>query len=175
MFGKSGVEIAPYITLEKEKNIELRHYKRLVLVTTSMPEGIDSKKSPFYKLFDYISGKNEGTKEISMTAPVFMDQVDQLSESMSFVLPKHFTLETAPAPQDPTVKLEEIIDYTVATITFSGVLEQSNIEKHKALLEEWIVRKGFKKIGTAKAAGYNPPFTIPSMRRNEVLIPVKKP
>lgn len=175
MFGKSDVEIAPYTVLEKEANLELRHYERLVLVTTAMPDGMDSQNSPFYKLFDYISGKNEGTKEIPMTAPVFMDQADSTTESMSFVLPENFTIETAPPPQDPAVKLEEIKDYTVAAITFSGLLKQKNIDKHKAILEEWITRKGFKKTGAVKAAGYNPPFTIPALRRNEVLIPVKKP
>ncbi len=176
MFGhNSGVEIAPYKVLEKEDNLELRHYERLVLVTTGMPDGMDGKNSPFYKLFDYISGKNEDTKEIPMTAPVFMDQADSATESMSFVLPIDFTLESTPPPQDPAVTLEEIKDYTVATITFNGVLEQENINTHKALLEEWIKRKEFKKIGTVKAAGYNPPFTIPALRRNEILIPVKSP
>jgi hypothetical protein len=175
MFGKNSVEIAPYIILEKDENLELRHYERLVLVTTAMPDGIDDQNSSFYKLFNYIAGKNESTKEIPMTAPVFIDQADSVAGSMSFVLPQSFTIETAPPPQDPAVKLEEIKDHTFATITFSGVLKQNNIDKHKALLEEWITRKGFEKIGAAKAAGYNPPFTIPALRRNEVLIPVKKP
>ena len=175
MFGKSSAEIAPYKVLEKEEVIELRHYDRLVLVTTAMPEGMDSQNSPFYKLFNYISGENKTTKKIPMTAPVFMDQADKTSQTMSFVLPADFTIETAPPPQDPVVKLEEIRDYTVATITFSGILNQKNINKHKMILEDWIARKGFKKTGAVKAAGYNPPFTIPAMRRNEVLIPVKKP
>jgi hypothetical protein len=175
VFGKSGVEQAPYTVLEKENDFELRHYDRLVLVTTAMPNGMDSQNSPFYKLFNYISGKNDGTKEIPMTAPVFMEQANQATESMSFVLPKNFTIETAPTPQDPDVKLEELTDYTVATITFTGLLRQENIEKHKTMLEEWITNKELKKIGAVKAAGYNPPFTIPAMRRNEILIQVQKP
>lgn len=173
VFGKSNVEIAPYKVLEKENNLELRHYDRLVLVTTAMPKGMDSQNNPFRKLFSYISGKNGATQSIPMTAPVFMDQSDSTTESMSFVLPKDFTMKTAPIPQDPTVKLEEITNYTVATITFSGTLKQKNIEKNKDILENWIKRKEFKIIGAVKAAGYNPPFTIPAMRRNEILIPVK--
>ena len=175
MFGHSGVEIAPYEVLENEDALELRHYERLVLVTTAMPTGMNDQKDPFYKLFDYISGKNESTKEIPMTAPVFLDQADEAAEFMSFVLPESFSIETAPIPKDPAVKLEEIVNYTVASITFSGSLNQDNINKHKIILEEWIARKGFEKRGAAKAAGYNPPFTIPALRRNEVLIPVIKP
>jgi hypothetical protein len=184
MFGQSSVEVAPYSVLEKEEQFELRHYDRLVLVTTALPDGPDSQNSPFYKLFNYISGKNEGTKEIPMTAPVFIDQPDSPATStefkesgraMSFVLPENFTLETAPLPQDPAVTLEELNNYTAATITFSGFLKQPNIDRHKALLEDWIRRKGFEKIGGVKAAGYNPPSTVPALRRNEILIQVKKP
>ena len=175
MFGHSGVEIAPYEVLEKEDALELRHYERLVLVTTTMPSGMNDQRDPFYKLFDYISGKNASRKEIPMTAPVLMDQADEPTESMSFVLPESFSIETAPIPKDPAVKLEEIVNYTLAAITFSGSLNQDNINKHKIILEEWISRKGFEKRGAVKAAGYNPPFTIPALRRNEVLIPVIKP
>ena len=175
VFGHSGVEIAPYEVLEKEDALELRQYERLVLVTTAMPTGMNEQSDPFYKLFDYISGKNELTKEIPMTAPVFMDQADETTESMSFVLPESFSIETAPLPKDPAVKLEEIVKYTVAAIIFSGSFNQDTINTHKIILEEWIARKGFEKRGAAKAAGYNPPFTIPALRRNEVLIPVIRP
>ena len=174
VFGDSGVEIAPYTVLEKEEAFELRHYDRLVLVTTPMA-GLGEQNSPFSRLFDYISGNNSGTEKIAMTAPVFMDQSESMSETMSFVLPESFSFEDAPKPQDPSVQLEEITDYTVATVTFSGLLRQDNIQKHKELLEDWIEQRSFKTTGPAKAAGYNPPFTIPSMRRNEVLIPVEKP
>ena len=175
VFGNSGIEIAPYEILEKEKALELRHYERLVLVTTAMPKGMTNQRVPFRKLFDYISGKNVSTKEIPMTAPVLLEQVNQSTESMAFVLPRSFSIDTAPLPRDPSVKLEEVVNYTVASITFSGSFNQDSINEHKTMLEEWMARKGFEKIGDAKAAGYNPPFTIPALRRNEVLIPVVQP
>ncbi len=175
VFGDNQVNEAPYTVLEKEDNIELRHYERLVLVTTPMSDDSGRENSSFPKLFNYITGENKTTQEIPMTAPVFMDQVNNASESMSFVLPKDFTMETAPLPQDPTVKLEEITDFTVAVITFNGFLKLDNIDEHKAILEKWIAAKGYTKTGQIKTAGYNPPYTIPSLRRNEVLIEIKKP
>lgn len=175
VFGDNQVNEAPYTVLEKEDNIELRHYERLVLVTTPMSDNSGRENGSFPKLFNYISGENKATQEIPMTAPVFMDQVNSSSESMSFVLPKDFTLETAPLPQDPTVKLEEITNFTVAVITFNGFLKADNINEHKAILEKWITTKGYTKTGQIKTAGYNPPYTIPSLRRNEVLIEIKKP
>ncbi len=193
VFGKSGIEIAPYKVIESDgaQKIELRHYDRLVLVSTPMQGQIDERQNrAFGKLFDYISGENKQRSKIEMTAPVFMGSDDEDSRVkipmtapvfmggkgdqslMSFVLPESFSLENAPIPQDPDVKLHELKNYTVAAITFSGVLKQKNIEKHKAILEAWIEKQGYKKIGSYKAAGYNPPFTLPAFRRNEVLIPV---
>lgn len=174
VFGESGVEIAPYKVLASEEPYELRNYESLVLVSTPM-NNLDEDSSPFRKLFGYISGDNEGENEISMTAPVFMDQDAGKTETMSFVLPKSFSIEDAPTPQDPAVKLEELTDYTVAAITFSGSLDEENIAEHQEKLEAWIEKQGYEVTGAAKAAGYNPPFTIPAFRRNEVLIPVETP
>lgn len=139
MFGHSSTKIAPYTVVEKEDNLELRYYERLLLVSTPTPEGLEDQKAPFYKLFDYLSGKNQDTREIPMTTPVFMNQAGQKTETMAFVLPTSFTIEEVPQPQDPAVKLEHITDYLVATITFSGSLSQDNINQHKALLEKWIM------------------------------------
>jgi len=174
VFGHSDVEIAPYEILKKDNNFELRHYDRLVLVSTPM-SGLNERRSPFSRLFNYISGENTADQSIAMTAPVFMDQESDNSEAMSFVLPQQFSYQDAPQPQDPLVTLEELSNYTVATVTFNGRLSQDNIEKHKALLQKWITQNNYVVTGMAKAAGYNPPFTIPAMRRNEVLIPVEKP
>jgi len=196
VFGKSSVEIALYRVLksDSQQKIELRHYERLVLVSAPMVGGMDSgKNGAFYKLFSYISGKNTERSKIAMTAPVFLDGTNENTgvkipmtvpvfmedaieqPTMSFVLPTSYTLDTAPIPQDSDVKLYEVIDYVVAVITFNGVLERENIDKHKAHLETWIESEGYKIAGVYKAAGYNPPFTIPALRRNEVLIPVEAP
>lgn len=193
VFGNSDVEIAPYQVLAKdsEQNIEIRHYEQLILISAPMKADMDSRKNePFSKLFDYISGKNvsstkipmtapvilsdneksDGVK-IPMTAPVFMETDDQRG-SMSFVLPASYTLDTAPKPKDPNVKVSEIKNINYAVIQFSGFLSTNNINQHRLLLEEWIKDENLEIIGHYKVAGYNPPFTIPALRRNEVLIPV---
>jgi len=173
VFGVSNVETAPYKVLEKSEDFELRHYDSLILVSTSMSSmGEDNK--PFRKLFNYISGRNANEQEISMTAPVFMNREGDNTTKMSFVMPADFSIADTPTPQDPDITIDEINDYTVATIQFSGLLNQDNITKHEAMLRNWIAEKNYNVIGDAKAAGYNPPFTIPALRRNEILIPVAK-
>ena len=175
MFGDISVNVAPFELISADGPFEVRHYERLVLASTKMPQGMNSASGPFRRLFDYISGNNEKKENIAMTAPVFMDQSGQTTEAMSFVLPENLSLISSPSPAHPAVKLVEISNYTVAVVSFSGFLNQKSISTNKTLLENWIANRGFKTIGMAKAAGYNPPFTLPFLRRNEVFIPIKRP
>ena len=189
--GRADVEIAAYDVLYKgdKDNIELRNYPQLVLVSTAMGEG---RNSAFYRLFRYISGENTRRAEIAMTAPVFMGNTPAGSgekvamtapvlmagtgsdRAMSFVLPASYTEDTAPLPNDSSVTLHAVKDYTVAAIRFSGFLNRRSVDKHKAILERWISKQGYRIIGEHLSAGYNPPYTVPFLRRNEVLIPVQR-
>jgi len=191
VFGQTDVETAPYklITSIADKNIEIREYQSMVLVSTPMND--DSEDSAFRRLFNYISGENKATDKIAMTAPVFMNNSDNGENGkeiamtapvlmnkggekmMSFVMPSDFTLETTPKPTNPKVQVSEITDYKVAAITFSGTLSESNVRKYSAELTNWLESNGYEITGPAVEAAYNGPFTIPVFRRNEILIPVK--
>lgn len=191
MFGNSGVDIAPYNVLEKDGSIEIRRYDTMVLATADMPGGMDKgDNQAFQKLFDYISGANVDADKIAMTAPVFMEEKpeghkikmtapvfmneNENRETMSFVLPSNFTFETTPKPTDPDVRLEKVDDFTVAAIEFTGFLSESNIETHRQTLENWIKASNYTQTAPYQIAGYDPPWTIPFLRHNEVLIPVEK-
>jgi hypothetical protein len=188
------VETAPYIliTADKGQNIEVRHYPEMVLVSTTM-NGQNGYKA-FRKLFAYIAGDNAGATEIAMTAPVLMDDKNMAragaeiamtapvlmkksanNSSMSFVMPKDFTLQTTPKPMDPTLSVSELEDYHVAAIQFSGTMSDSNLEKNRIMLTTWLVENGYTAIGEPVRASYNGPFTLPMLRRNELLIEVASP
>lgn len=190
VFGNPGVEIAPYNVYQQDGDIEIRYYEELVLVSTPMIDE-ERNRGAFGKLFNYISGENAGEAKIDMTAPVLMDStqtggqkiamtapviVDQEDDAnnptMSFVLPSQFTLDTAPRPTDPDVTLNTLSELRVAAIRFSGTLSENNTQKHRKQLEAWIETNGYTIVGPYKTAGYNPPWTLPNMRRNEILIPV---
>ena len=191
VFGNPGVEIASYNVFQKDEDIEIRFYEELVLVSTPM-NTLDENESAFGRLFNYISGENLGEAKIDMTAPVLMDSTqtsgqkiamtapvivgqdaDAAGPTMSFVLPSKFTLETAPRPTNPDVTLNKLSNFKVAAIRFSGTLNRDSTQKHRKQLEEWIDTNGYRIVGPYKSAGYNPPWTLPNMRRNEVLIPVE--
>jgi hypothetical protein len=174
VFGDVSVKIAPYSLISKDGVFEIRQYEHLLLASTATPHGVDNASTPFYKLFGYISGKNDKMEKIAMTAPVFMNQAGEGTEEMSFVFPADFSLAMAPNPIDPTVKLEEIKNYRVAVISFSGFLNQASISYHQKLLQNWMAERDLTTTGAARAAGYNPPFTLPFLRRNEIFISVGK-
>ncbi|GBL05420.1 SOUL heme-binding protein [Glaciecola sp. KUL10] len=192
--GDSGVENAPYTLIQRDeaKNIEIRNYDSMILVSTSTQD--DGRNGAFRRLFAYITGDNQGAAEIAMTAPVFMDSKadkntlrgseiamtapvfmneDAMTPTMAFVMPDSFTLLTTPKPNNPAVSVSEVNDYKVAVITFSWTLSDRNVEKHTSMLEEWLDSTDYEIVGPKVLAGYNGPLTLPMMRRNEILIPIK--
>lgn len=192
MVGQSNVETAPYEVIEnvQDKDIEIRNYESMVLASTSMAG--EGRNDAFRNLFQYITGANEGEADIAMTAPVLMDDKTESKEGteipmtapvfmdengndamMSFILPKEYTIETAPKPTSDDVTLSEVKNYKVAAIRFSGTLGESNVAKHRKILEDWLAGSDYKAAGDYITAGYNAPFTLPMMRRNEVMVEVK--
>ena len=190
--GQSDVENAPYTLIESDENqmIEVRNYDSMILVSTSMLD--DGENKAFRKLFGYITGDNQGSTDIAMTAPVIMSDNEKVNEGteismtapvfmndtadnsvMSFVMPESFTLSSTPKPTNPDVWVSEVTDYKVAVIQFSGTLSDSNVDEHTAILSAWIAKNGYTAISPPVKAGYNGPLTIPMFRRNEVLIEVQ--
>ncbi|GAA5317269.1 MAG: heme-binding protein [Candidatus Pelagadaptatus aseana] len=170
---KYTIEHAPFTLLESEDNFELRHYPELLLVSAPMNSQDKNSETPFRMLFAYITGNNSDQLDIPMTAPVFMDPAR--SEKMSFVLPADFTLATTPQPTNPDVTVERIENYHAAVIRFNGRLQPDNIATHMDQLTQWINDRNYQPAGNPIIAGYDPPSSLPALRRNEVLIPVAKP
>lgn len=184
VFGAKAAPEPEFTQISAEAPFEVREYPELVLVKTSMSAEEDDA---FMRLFRYISGANEGQREIAMTAPVLENPtgteiamtapVLQNTTSgepteMAFILTKDFTAETAPVPTDPAVKLDVIPSRRVAVITFNGVADAEDFTTNRDRLLEWMGAQGLSAKGPAELAQYNPPWTVPALRRNEVLIPV---
>jgi len=143
VFGIESVEEASYRVELKDNQFEIRNYDALVVAEARVNESSSRKagNKAFRTLFKYISGENEGSQKISMTAPVLTDQENEADDQSgdkiamtapviyeldgntwrySFVLPKNYELNTAPTPLDPNITLSEIPQRRVASIRFSG-------------------------------------------------------
>lgn len=191
----SDVERPTYevITQNAEGNIEVRRYAPMMVAEVTV-EGTrrDASGDGFRLLADYIFGNNTVATDIAMTAPVEQQAASQkiamtapveqrnISHSnakdnaestwqIRFVMPSEWTRETLPVPNNPRVIIKEIPAEIFVAITFSGRATDDNIARHTAELEAYLAAENLTTEGAAKYAFYNPPWTLPFMRRNEVM------
>ena len=150
----------------------------------------------FRRLFEYITGANASASDIEMTAPVLteperletgaivaaphrdgekvapttLDESGVGGWSIGFVLPAGYTAETTPLPTGTDIVVSDVAARCVASIRFSGTLGSEAGEVERQKLARWIETVGLEHGGDWQMAGYNPPWTIPMLRRNEVLV-----
>lgn len=189
VFGGEAAEEVPFEVVREDGDFELRAYGPVVVARTRVDAGFEAATDPaFRRLFDYISGANEGSREvamtapvtreaagteIAMTAPVYREGAEADGWVMEFALPAEFTMATAPVPTDPEVELYEHPAKRMAVLGFSGRVDQADFAARSAELLDWVAAEGLSPAGPVRLAGYNPPWTIPAMRRNEVLVAVE--
>ena len=111
---------------------------------------------------------------LSMTAPV-LNNLDGEKLTTAFVMPKQYSMEVLPQPKNPELQFKEIPERYMASITFSGNINQEIIDKKKQELLKWLKERNITTIGSAELARYNPPFIPGFLKRNEVLIEVNPP
>jgi hypothetical protein len=89
---------------------------------------------------------------------------------MFFVMPSQYTLATLPTPLSPEVKLKEMPAHRKAVISFTGFNSQEKTQEKTAELKAWMKSKNLTPLGEPQLARYNPPWSIPFLRRNEVML-----
>jgi len=191
VFGVNSVEEASYDPIRIEGDYELRLYQPMVIAETYVEGEFDMAGDiAFNRLFDYISRDNIASSKIAMTAPVIVNQTgSDISTSIDmtvpvleerkhqgwrymFVLPADYTIQTAPAPLDEKVKLSTIPQKKVAVLRFSGLRDEQLINDKTVQLKQWIAANNLTPASQPRWAGYNPPWTLPSYRRNEIMIDI---
>jgi len=111
-------------------------------------------------------------ERIAMTAPV-TSETGATRWRMHFVMPSKYTMATLPVPTDPRVTLREVPARQMAARTFSGFVTEARVSSETEALRAWMIERGLSADGPAQLARYNPPWSIPFLRRNEILIPVR--
>ena len=106
-----------------------------------------------------------------MTAPVIQKK-NGFKWTMSFILPSGFTMDSAPQPLDSRVVVQQTAGKKVAVFTFNGRYNEASISRNAKKLEEWVNQKGVSASLPIYSAGYDPPWTLPWLKRNEVLIDI---
>ena len=159
-------EEANYEVVKENQKYEIRKYPdRLVIETNSI------KGNGFRKLFNYISGNNEKNQEIKMTVPV-TQEIKNGNMTMQFYLPSKFNEDNAPKPSNSEIKVLTIEGGYYAAIKYSGRSSDKNFLKNKDILEKELKQDNIIILSPPIRASYNSPFTLPMLKRNEVMYKV---
>lgn len=189
----SDIKEPSYKVIAQDKNIEIRQYDPMIVASVLVEGARDEAiNKGFQKLADFIFGNNtlpnqKASDKIAMTAPVIQEPSEAIEmtapviqESVNnqwvirFVMPEHYTMETLPKPNNDDVKISQTDTMTRAVVRFSGFATNNNLQKHENMLRAWLDNNDQYIIdGVPYFAFYDPPWTLPFLRRNEVMIPVK--
>ena len=122
------------------------------------------------------------SSKIAMTAPVTAEpaagatSMGTASEwRIHFVMPSQYTMASLPKPNNDAVKLRELPPATFAVLSYSGLNTTSRIQEKTDDLKRWMVSKNIEPVGAPQLARYDPPWTLPMWRRNEIKIEFKSP
>ncbi len=169
------VKKVEYKVLRTIDNIQLRKYPKLLLATVSgLPDN-----DAFGILFNYITGSNRSSERVDMTAPVLTSEKIEMTapvisseNKMSFVMPKNFSIDNIPKPNNPKVIIEELPAAKLAVLRFKGYARQKDVNKNKNELLTVLAQNNIKTEGEPILMRYNSPFAPGFMRRNEIGIRV---
>ena len=202
MMGQSAMAIeepAFKVTLKADA-FEVRQYAPTLIAETWVEGDMDEASNKgFRRIADYIFGNNRAaqsgssakiamtapvtvepqSEKIAMTAPVTMsaatkDMREAKLWRVHFVMPSQYTLSSIPQPNNPDVKLKEVPGKLMAVHSYTGFNTLAKVQSKTDELLSWLQQKDFKAIGATQLSRYDPPWTLPMFRRNEIMVEVEK-
>ena len=187
----SRVEQPEYAVERSDGVIEIRAYGSMIAAEAVVEGKRKAAINEGFRLIAaYIFGANKPNAKIAMTAPVQQQKqtiamtapVTQQASgtreasgsawTVRFIMPRSWTMETLPAPADARVTLKPVPAQRVVALTFSGVATDDAVEKRTAELRRYALDHRLTTTGEPMLAFYNPPWTLPFFRRNEVMLAI---
>ena len=186
-----GVEEPLHRVQVLAEGVEIRQYgPRIAAQTKVVANEEAARNAGFRRLAGYIFGANHQSDRIAMTAPVGQQKRDggqkiamtapvaqQISEDQSwtirFYMPTGWAFDSLPTPDDERVELIAVAPETIVVLRFSGDRGPNSVAEHTHRLRELLRDYGFVAVGEPTAWFYDPPWTLPWRRRNEIAIPVE--
>jgi hypothetical protein len=187
VFGIRSEENPKYEVIAVDGDKEIRSYAPYIVAKTTIKGDFKNAQSAAFRvLAGYIFGANEKKQSITMTAPVVQSKAEKGEKldmtapvvqsksddgwQMAFMMPSKYKLEDLPTPNDKRIQFEKVPAKIMGAIRYSGRgLEATNAEKANEL-KSWLVANGQYEITSEpQYAGFDPPWTLPLFRKNEML------
>ena len=192
-----AIEEPNYSVLSQVNDFELRRYdEQIVAQTWVTGDQKSASREGFKILADYIFGNNtaasgesskismtapvtmqpeskkggdDKSQKIAMTAPVSIQQADN-KWLVQFTMPHQYTMETLPKPNNAAITIKKVPAQNYGVIKFSGLAGSKKVAENTKKLQSWMQEQQLAMTSEAELARYNPPLTLPFMRRNEIMI-----
>jgi hypothetical protein len=193
---RSGTEQPTYAVLERlegaDEAVEIRRYApRLAAEVTVRGDEREARSAGFRALAAYIFGDNSKRADIAMTAPVAQAPAGAAKGEaiamtapvaqaragegewiVRFFMPAKYDRKTLPEPTDPKIAIVELPEETLAAVRFSGARDPEAVDAATQTLQQGLDGTSWTPSGAPVAYFYDPPWTLPFLRRNEVVVPV---
>lgn len=191
---RSGTEEPAFTEVERIGDIQVRTYGERIAAETMVTGSSEAARNRgFQRLAGYIFGGNaartsiamtapvaQGTdaaasgqsQSIAMTAPVAQGGAGQDRWMIQFFMPAEYTMATLPVPRDPSVVLTVVPAETYAVLRFSGLASARTVAEKQAELEAGLAGSTWVTQAEPVVWFYDPPWTLPPARRNEVAVRV---
>ena len=172
-----AIEEPDFKILVDEGELEIRSYDEYMVAETTVEGSFDTaSRKGFRRVAGYIFGENKNSigqsEKIQMTAPVTV-KPDNEGWVLHFVMPRNYDdMNQLPVPNNRSVVLKKIEAHLAAVIIFSGFTTDARIQNKTEELKFWLEKQNFKIAGPQQIARYNDPFTLPWLRRNEIIFKV---
>ena len=177
-----------YEIVRKSGDIEIRQYPPVIAAEVEVTGTREEAANQAFRILaGYIFGKNVSRDKVAMTVPVtettssekvaMTVPVTSVSAqgkmTMRFYMPSKYSLEALPEAVDKRIKFEQLPAARYAVIKFSGFSSEDNMARHESKLRNCLQTIDLIPQGQAIRAFYNPPWTLPFLRRNEVWLQVE--
>ena len=183
----NGNETPKYTVVRTDGPVELRDYApRIMAEVTVSADRSAAGSSGFRVLAGYIFGANAGGAKVAMTTSVTQAPSEKIAMTtpvtqsgqgntwvVQFMMPGSYTLQTLPKPKDDRIRFVPMPAQRQAVVTFSGVARDSTLTKQEAALRAWVKAQGLQLTAGPFYYFYDPPWTLPWNRRNEVAFNVQ--
>ena len=198
-----AIEEPKYAVIVSDAQFEVRHYAPVLIAETIVEGDMDAASSKGFRLIaDFIFGNNlssdtDKKSKIAMTAPVTVEPQSskiamtapvtvepQAAESnmktaktwrINFVMPSQYTLANIPKPKNNAVSLREVPSKYFIVHKYSGFNTVARVQTKTDETVEWAIKRSYKMIGTPQLSRYDPPWTLPMFRRNEIMLEIAAP